>query len=1149
MKKFIPGLLALLACSCLATGCSLDGLFGKNNNSSSESSGSTTTEYDVEGAKTTLQSKYREDVNKFDPRADYEVLNNWTYLGQTYTVTWSVSTQNNSTDTVVLTDEGDVTLVEINKLLSADVNYTLTATLTAPDGTTAKATIPTTAGKVNQYIADPITADPVADTEYKLYIYQAQEREDLYLFGGMDGYYFASTQDLESAKTVKVEANATTTDVANDFFMYYVDGEITKYLNVVPRDTDASKVNVSFTDEPVSSWVYSAEAGTMLTTTNGKTYFLGTYDYHDTFSASEYPKYKDNFKACLVTISDRAEIADSVRVTNTLGELSFGSVIAGVHTAKLPLLGELYPEAKITWSLGENTTAASINDRGNRLTTVDVSEATEITLTATVQSGNVTETKAFAITVVPDTEAGILAGVAALEKGEDFQNEVSLTGQVTKIVTEYNSEKGTITFDMKVGDQTVQGYSAKPGDGISLANLKAGDTVTITGILTHYEDTIEFEYGSLVVALQEGTGTGEQKPTYTTPQQIMDAAYALAEDASLDGTYSLTGEIVSVDDAYSSQYENITVTIKVDGVTGENTTIKCYRIKGTGADTLKKGDTITVSGEITNYKGTVEFKSGSTFSNLVPGQSAGGETGGETGGGEGSAPAENFVIPEENVAYKFYIAQAEDKAYYYVTGEMNGDYLATTTDATAAKDFYVEKQDSAYSFKIYYLNDSNEKVYLNSAVRDTTKAKPVYDGTGAVFTYGKTDLYDGYWYTTLGESDFAVGTFGSNKTLGLSFTSYYKNQTNQYPGLFVKSSEVSTLPSLGEGSESGGDGGDAPTLTTPEEIVNAAFALKSEESLPGTYTLTGVIKSIYTPYSESEHYIKVNIQIGDMADKLIQCYKLKDTDKYANDACISALKIGDTITVKGAIKNYYGTIEFDGAQVQSFAALAITDAYKYDIEVANIVVPGIVADASNAITLLTVGEEYDDFTVAWSADKAYAVVSGNTVTITQQSATEVVTLTANITCGALNKTLTYPVIVAGSTANKAVFDFKSALKPTDGAHEPLLNKEKTVDGVTLTVSDVGDYAPQINKSGYFQLYAGDSATLSVEGAEILGVIITATDTPKSVSTTTTDYSATFVEKTITISADDLSNAVSTVVLKNNQSSQYKIYTITVIYAA
>ncbi len=99
---------------------------------------------------------------------------------------------------------------------------------------------------------------------------------------------------------------------------------------------------------------------------------------------------------------------------------------------------------------------------------------------------------------------------------------------------------------------------------------------------------------------------------------IVEKLYALGNGEvleNIDGSteFTLTGVIVSVDEAYNSQYSNITVTIRVNGA-DENQTIKCYRLKGTGADKISEGDTITVTGTLKNYNnGTFEFDSGCTF--------------------------------------------------------------------------------------------------------------------------------------------------------------------------------------------------------------------------------------------------------------------------------------------------------------------------------------------------------------------------------------------------------------------------------------------------------------------------------------------------------------------------------------------------------
>ena len=100
----------------------------------------------------------------------------------------------------------------------------------------------------------------------------------------------------------------------------------------------------------------------------------------------------------------------------------------------------------------------------------------------------------------------------------------------------------------------------------------------------------------------------------------------------------------------------------------------------------------------------------------------------------------------------------------------------------------------------------------------------------------------------------------------------------------------------------------------PEEIVLAAYLLADGEALPKDVRLTGTVVAIPTVYSEQYGNITVNIQVGALADNIIQCYRL------SGDGC-AALKEGDVITVEGQIKNYKGTIEFNKPVLVGFGAI------------------------------------------------------------------------------------------------------------------------------------------------------------------------------------------------------------------------------------
>ena len=81
-----------------------------------------------------------------------------------------------------------------------------------------------------------------------------------------------------------------------------------------------------------------------------------------------------------------------------------------------------------------------------------------------------------------------------------------------------------------------------------------------------------------------------------------------------------------------------------------------------------------------------------------------------------------------------------------------------------------------------------------------------------------------------------------------------------------------------------------------------AYELEDGKALEGTRMVKGTIVAIPSAYSEQYGNITVNIQVGGLDDLIIQCYRLTGG---------ADLAIGDEITVKGIIKNYKGTIEFD----------------------------------------------------------------------------------------------------------------------------------------------------------------------------------------------------------------------------------------------
>ena len=190
--------------------------------------------------------------------------------------------------------------------------------------------------------------------------------------------------------------------------------------------------------------------------------------------------------------------------------------------------------------------------------------------------------------------AKVIPEAYALEEYDVLPYDAILTGEIISLDEEYSSQYKNITLTIAVEgyeEQPIKCYRLK---GTGIEELKVGDVISVFGMIKNFKGEIEFDTGCTLYTMPPA----DQK-------QIVEDAYALEEGAELPYEATLTGKIISVDDAYSSQYKNITVTIVVEGC--EDRPIKCYRMKGDGVENLQVGDIITATGTIKNFYGTVEF--------------------------------------------------------------------------------------------------------------------------------------------------------------------------------------------------------------------------------------------------------------------------------------------------------------------------------------------------------------------------------------------------------------------------------------------------------------------------------------------------------------------------------------------------------------
>ena len=203
----------------------------------------------------------------------------------------------------------------------------------------------------------------------------------------------------------------------------------------------------------------------------------------------------------------------------------------------------------------------------------------------------------------PDDGAeAILKAAYALASGATLEGTHTLTGVVTNVEKTGEGE-ACLTF-------VVEGYEEYPMycywlKGEAAGTLAVGDTITVTGTIKNYNGTVEYDKPTLDSfvkgeAPDDGGNTGDIE--LSDASVVIPAAYALASGATLEGTHTLKGQIISSGGLTS--YNDISVTIVVEGY--EDYPIYCYQIKN-DADKIDLGDIITVQGTIKNYKGTVEF--------------------------------------------------------------------------------------------------------------------------------------------------------------------------------------------------------------------------------------------------------------------------------------------------------------------------------------------------------------------------------------------------------------------------------------------------------------------------------------------------------------------------------------------------------------
>ena len=108
----------------------------------------------------------------------------------------------------------------------------------------------------------------------------------------------------------------------------------------------------------------------------------------------------------------------------------------------------------------------------------------------------------------------------------------------------------------------------------------------------------------------------------------------------------------------------------------------------------------------------------------------------------------------------------------------------------------------------------------------------------------------------------------------------------------------------------------ATSFANTADVIDAAYELEPGRALGGLFTMTGIV----TGYTFNATYGDANITIvvEGSEDQPMYCYQAKG-NAAAN------VEIGDTVTVKGMIKNHQGTVELDNPRILEHVKGSIED--------------------------------------------------------------------------------------------------------------------------------------------------------------------------------------------------------------------------------
>lgn len=626
MKKLLFVLFVLLLCTLLLASCKANGNGDETTDAGTRNDETTEAPvtYDLESAKAYLKNLYKDSA--VETASDYQVVSKLMIGGVAYAVEWSVNT-----DKVTVVAGDPYTTIDVDEKSDAVVEYVLTATIKAGDGSTVELSFNHT---VPEYVLlsyeEYMAAEKDAAVVVQGVVIAVHSKEEgnkynqLYVqdLEGKGGYYvYSMTQD--PAKDLGIKAGMTVSvtgikDIYNglheikDAVVVVLDSTV---KTVAPLDiTELYAAASSLKDEALTS-----KLG-MLVTIKGV--LIGGQDLADSskyykFKLGELESYIRIYATdCPAAVTDEEQVAmaeehatkfgwtanvtgvvvmyngaiylnpisgtpfeylelqetsDEEKLEVELGNVTFSSSYGSSTELDLILQGVNYNN--VVFSYTSNNAAAVVEGGKLKLTVGDTATTVEITVTATL--GEKSASKVVTIKLSKDPTK--IKDIDALADGTN----VIVKGVVVEIKDAWNEQYGNMSVWIFDGTGKIQAYRTK-------TQLKVGDQITLTGAVGSYNGVKQIAQGSTAVI------------DLAAPSAETTIADILTTE---DGVYVMfSTTVVEIKDAWNDKYGNMSV-----WVTDGTNRLQVYRT----TTQLEVGDTVTFFGKVGSYNGAKQIAQGS----------------------------------------------------------------------------------------------------------------------------------------------------------------------------------------------------------------------------------------------------------------------------------------------------------------------------------------------------------------------------------------------------------------------------------------------------------------------------------------------------------------------------------------------------------